>query len=221
MPGFNGVIFRRTYPEITNPGGLWDASEEIYRPLGGIARKGTLDWTFPPHGNTISFRHLQHEQDKYQWQGTEVPYFGFDELSHFSESQFTYVALSRGRSTCGVRPYVRATTNPDPGWVRDFLHPWVGRDVPAEERAHSAEVKHFLRVDGKLTWVLPGTPDSKSLSFIRASVYDNKILLDKDPGYVPNLKALLPVERARLLDGDWNVRREGLVYPDFEMCVVN
>src|SRR5208282_4554279 len=77
-PRFNAVIFRRTYPEITNPGGLWDQSTEIYTRLGAIPRQGTLDWTFPPHGNVISFRHLQHEGNKYQWQGTEVVFFGFD-----------------------------------------------------------------------------------------------------------------------------------------------
>lgn len=218
VPGFSGVLFRRTYPEITNPGGLWDASEEIYRRLGAVPRKGTLDWTFPPFANTISFRHLQYEQDKYQWQGTEVPYFGFDELSHFTESQFTYVGLSRGRSTCGVRPYVRATTNPDPAWVKSFLAPWVAKDHP--DPARSGEVRHFIRDGGVIRWVPVGTPDCKSLSFIRASVYDNKILLDRDPGYIANLKALLPVERARLLDGDWDVRREGLVYPGFDACLV-
>ncbi|HSN01985.1 MAG TPA: terminase family protein [Acidimicrobiales bacterium] len=218
VPGFNAVIFRRTYPEITNPGGLWDQSSELYTPLGATPRQGNLDWTFPPHGNAISFRHLQHEANKYQWQGTEVAFFGFDELSHFTESQFTYVALSRGRSTCGVRPYVRATTNPDPGWVKAFLAPWVDREFPAPAR--SGEVRHFVREQGKLVWVEPGHQDAKSLSFVRASIYDNRVLLTRNPEYLASLKALLPVERARLLDGDWDVRREGLVYPDFESCVV-
>ena len=59
------------------------------------------------------------------------------------------------------------------------------------------------------------------MSFIRASVYDNPIMLARNPGYVSNLKALLPVERARLLDGDWDVRREGLVYPGFADCIVD
>lgn len=218
VPGFNAVIFRRTYPEITNPGGLWDESTEIYTRLGATPRQGNLDWTFPPYGNTISFHHLQHEANKYQWQGSQVAYFGFDELSHFTESQFTYVALSRGRSTCGVRPYVRATTNPDPGWVKSFLAPWVDKDFTP--RAESGEVRRFVRDAGQLRWVPAGHPDSKSLSFIRASVYDNRILLKRNPEYLASLKALLPVERARLLDGDWDVRREGLVYPEFESCVV-
>jgi hypothetical protein len=51
----------------------------------------------------------------------ELPPIGFDELTHFSESQFFYM-LSRNRSMCGVRPYVRATTNPDAdSWVATFI----------------------------------------------------------------------------------------------------
>ena len=50
-------------------------------------------------------------------------------------------------------------------------------------------------------------------------MYDNPIMLARNPGYVANLKALLPVERARLLDGNWDVRRDGLVYPGFGDCL--
>ncbi|HLK13775.1 MAG TPA: phage terminase large subunit, partial [Fimbriimonadaceae bacterium] len=51
--------------------------------------------------------------------------------------------------------------------------------------------------------------DSKSVTFIRASVYDNAKLLEKDPGYVANLKAMALVDRRRLLDGDWDIVEGG------------
>lgn len=218
VPGFSGVIFRRTYPEIVLPGGLWDTSVELYKDLGATPRQGALDWTFPPYGNTISFHHLQHEVNKYQWQGSQVTYFGFDELTHFTESAFTYIAFSRGRSQCAIDSYVRASCNPDPGWVKQFLAPWVDKEYP--NPASSGEMRYFVREDGKIRWVDRGHPDSKSMSFIRATVYDNPIMLARNPGYVSSLKALLPVERARLLDGDWDVRREGLVYPGLQDCIV-
>ncbi len=211
IPLFSGVIFRRTYPQITVEGGLWDESCQIYPHVGGRPIFSRLEWVFPS-GATIRFAHLQHEANKYDWQGSQVPYFGFDELTHFSESMFTYIVFSRGRSNCGVRPYVRCTCNPDPGWVRDFIAPWVHDDFPGE-RVPSGQVLGFK-------WVDPTEPETISLTFIRASIYDNKIGLAQNPGYLANLKALLPVERARLLDGDWNVRREGLVYSGFDACVV-
>jgi len=50
-----------------------------------------------------------------------VPFIGFDELTHFTKKQFFYL-LSRNRSTCGVRPYIRATCNPDPdSWVKELI----------------------------------------------------------------------------------------------------
>lgn len=219
VPGFHGVIFRRTYPEIAVPGGLWDTSAEIYGRLGARPRLGNLDWTFPPYGNTMSFHHLQHESNIYQWQGSQVTYFGFDELTHFTESSFTYIVFSRGRSGCEVDSYARATCNPDPGWVKRFLAPWVDKEYDGS-RAESGETRHFVRDEGKLRWVSEDEPDAKSLCFVRASVYDNPIMLARNPRYISSLKALLPVERARLLDGDWDVRREGLVFPMFESCIV-
>lgn len=217
-PGFGAVIFRRTYPQITAEGGLWDQSANIYPWIGGRPLVGDVEWRFPPHRTTISFRHLQHEANKYDWQGSQIPFLGFDELSHFSESQFWYL-IGRNRSLCGIRPYIRASTNPDPGWVKTLLAPWVDDEFDGP-RAASGQVLWFIREDGKIQWVPRDTPDAKSLTFIGASVYDNKIMLETNPDYLANLKAQNPVERARLLDGNWNVRREGLVYPGFDACIV-
>ncbi len=217
IKGFSGVLFRRSYPEITNPGGLWDQAGEIYPFAGGRGIVGSREYRFPK-GPRISFRHLENEESKHDYQGSAICYLAFDELTHFTESMFWYL-LSRNRSTCGVRPYVRATCNPDPGWVKSLLAPWVDDEFDGE-RATSGELRWFIRVDGKIRWTHHDTPDAKSLSFIRASIYDNQYLLDRNPEYLATLKALPPVERARLLDGDWNVRREGLVYTGFESCIV-
>ncbi len=218
-PGFNGVIFRRSYPEITNPGGLWDEAGEIYPYADGRGITGMHEYRWPRYGSKIAFRHLEHNDSVHDYQGSQICYLAFDELTHFAEGQFWYM-LSRNRSTCGVRPYVRATCNPDPGWVKSLLAPWVDAGFQGV-RAGSGELRWFIRVGGEIRWVEAGTPDAKSMTFIRASVYDNAELLKKDPGYLNNLKALPRVERARLLEGDWDVKREGLVYADFEQCIVD
>ena len=227
ISAFGAVIFRRTSKQVENEGGLWDSSGEIYPFVGAIPKVGTLDWRFPSGAN-INFAHLQHEKNKYDWQGAQVPLFGFDELTHFSESQFFYM-LSRNRDGmgCGVRPYVRATTNPDASsWVKRLIAPWVDRKF--SDPAASGEIRWFNRVNGQLVWgrtreelaarfpaLIP-----KSITFVRASIFDNKIGMARDPEYLGNLHAQSPVERARLLDGDWDVVNEGLVYPDFGSCVV-
>jgi hypothetical protein len=218
VPGFAGVVFRRTSPEITNSGALWDQASELYPPAGGRGVRGDLEFRWPKNVR-ISFRHLEHEQDKHNYQGSQFCFIGFDELTHFTESMFFYM-LSRNRSKCGVRPYVRCSTNPHPGWVKRFLAPWVDEEYDGRP-AKSGEIRWFTRVDGKIRWVPEGTKHAKSVTFIRASVYDNPALLDVNPEYIGNLMALPEIEQRRLLHGDWRVRHEGLVYPHFEQCIVD
>jgi hypothetical protein len=71
------------------------------------------------------------------WKGAQITLICFDELTHFSAHQFFYM-VSRNRSTCGVRPYIRATCNPDAdSWVADFLSWWIDPESghPIRERA--------------------------------------------------------------------------------------
>jgi hypothetical protein len=157
--------------------------------------------------SVIQFAHLEHEDSKSSWDGAELAYIGFDELQHLSETQFFYL-LSRNRSTCGVRPRIRATCNPSPNWLRRFLAPWV--DKTFERPAESGEVRYFVRIDGQIVWVDRDFRDEegmgpKSMTFIRSTIYDNKILLSADPGYLSSLKAMHTAERRRLLYGDWDV----------------
>lgn len=214
-PGFRGVIFRRTSPQITAGGGLWDAAGNIYPRVRAAPNISAREWRFA-RGGRIAFRHLQHESNIYDWQGAELAFIGFDELTHFTERQFFYL-LSRSRTTCGVRPYVRATCNPDAGsWVKGFLQWWIDPQTgyPIQERI--GVLRWFYRVDDELNWYdsreaaeaahpdLSAEAPPKSVTFIPAKLSDNAILCGKDPGYRSNLMALSWVERARLLDGNWN-----------------
>lgn len=214
--GFRGGIFRRTYPQLKGQGGVWDECQEIYRACGARMREGQeLDATFPSGAN-ISFLHLQHEKTKYDYQGHQFCYIGFDELTHFTETQFFYM-LSRNRSTCGIKPYVRATCNPEPGWVADFLAWWIDQDTGLAIPERSGVLRYFIRGrDEKLYWadtkeeLIEQFPeyapeDILSVTFILATLDDNKILQKKDPGYKARLMSLSKIERDRLLGGNWKV----------------
>jgi predicted phage terminase large subunit-like protein len=208
-PEFAAVIFRRTYPQITNEGGLWDESLRLYPLAGGQPRQSDLEWRFPS-GATIRFAHLQHEKDKYSWQGSQIPLICFDELTHFSRSQVLYMA-SRNRSLCGVRPYMRAGTNPDAdSWVKELLAPWVDDEhpefpyPPGRHRYYTVENDNIVWVDA--SWRDENGLAGKSLTFVPARVTDNQILLAQNPEYLANLRALPLVEQQRLLYGNWKVR---------------
>lgn len=228
-PQYRAAIFRRTYPQIKGEGGIWDEACQLYPMMGGKMREGSVDVTFPS-GASIAFRHLQHEKTKFEYQGHQIAFLGFDELTHFSETQFFYM-LSRNRTTCGVKPYCRATCNPDAGsWVADFIAWWIDQDTgfPIPER--SGVLRYFVRenVDGEydLHWadtaeeLVERFPDYDaseimSVTFIPSKLSDNPKLLEKDPGYRARLKAQPEVERKRLEEGNWLASEGALIPPEW------
>ncbi len=221
--GFGAVVFRRESTQVTNEGGLWDESADLYPGLGGDPRAHRLEWVFPPYSNKISFRHMQRDGDYIKYQGAQIPLIVFDELTHFIRKQFFYL-LSRNRSTCGVRPYVRCTYNPVPaddpvgGWIHDFVGWYLDADGYPDP-AKSGVIRWFVNLNDELFWfdtrsaaveyaVSRGLPADipKSFTYIAASVYDNKILLDIDPAYIANLFALSNVDQERLLHANHKIR---------------
>lgn len=226
-PNFGAVIFRRTTPQIRNEGGLWDESTKIYSVIGAKPREHVLEHKFPS-GAVVSFSHLEYNKTVLNYQGSQIPLIGFDELTHFTEKQFWYM-LSRNRSTCGVRPYIRATCNPDPdSFVATLIDWWINPDTGYAFPDRSGVVRYFARINDELHWadkpeeLEKEFPEAcwqtidgervrigpKSLTFIAASVEDNKELMRKDPGYISNLNALPTIDRERLKHGNWKIRDE-------------
>ena len=104
-----------------------------------------------PSGAKVAFDHLERYADCLSYQGSQIPFIGFDELTHFDEDVFWYM-FSRNRSDSGVPGYIRATTNPDPdSWVREFIDWWIGDDgLAIPER--SGKIRWFIRVNGEVRW---------------------------------------------------------------------
>lgn len=235
-PGFYAVFFRRNLTQVRNPGGLWDESAKLYPFAGGAPLKTpTMRWEWPG-GGSVTFAHLEYDSTVYDWQGSQVPLLCFDELTHFSQTQFFYL-LSRNRSLCGVRPYVRATCNPDAdSWVAAFIAWWIDQDTGLPIKERSGVIRWFLRINDAILWgdsrdeliqrygdpALPHDHHEqvqpKSVTFIPASLQDNKILMESDPGYLANLNAQNSVERARLLGGNWKIRPAAGLYFKRHWC---
>lgn len=231
-PEAGAVYFRKTSVQIRNEGGLFDEAKDLYRPFGAKDRESpSMDITFPhptekgESGFKITFSHLQHEKNKYDYQGAQIPIIYFDELTHFSRTQFFYL-VGRNRSTCGIDPYVRASCNPDKNsWVRSFIDWWIDSDGYAMVE-RSGKLRWLCVYDNKDHWFSTkedaiehfgindetGEPNFPpiSVTFILSRLKDNKILTDADPTYKAKLMALSKVERERLLGdeergGNWDV----------------
>lgn len=246
VPGFGAVIFRRNATDLTQEGGLWDESMKIYPLLGARPREsaGKLDYRFPMR-TRISFSHLAQEDTVESKQGGQIPMIGFDELTHFTKKQFFYM-LSRNRSNCGVKPYIRATCNPDPdSWVADFLAWWIDQDaklpdgrpnphygLAIEER--SGKIRWMAKIDDDIHWFdteqeaadfmtqCGRKPRPLSVTFIHATLDDNPKMGNRDE-YESKLEALDRVSRERLARGNWKVRATaGLVFNrhDFKIMEV-
>lgn len=221
-PQFGAIIFRRQLVQIIVQGGLLDNATELYRPLGAKIYR-----SLPPHivfrnGSRIDFRYIRNDSDVYGYQGAQIPLICYDELTHFSEFQFFYM-LSRNRSTCGVRPYIRATCNPDSdSWVASFIAWWIHPDTGYAIPERSGVIRYMYRVDGEIVWgdsreelaakyhIAPNL--CKSVTFISSSIYDNQILLQANPDYLANLNGLDVVEKERLLNGNWKIRPAAGLY---------
>jgi hypothetical protein len=223
---FGGVIFRRTSVQIRNEGGLWDTSMKLYPLLKAEPRESSLDWQFPS-GSKISFRHLEYEKNKYDWQGSQITFLGFDELTHFTETMFFYL-LSRNRSNCGVKPYVRATCNPDPeSWVYKMIEWWIDKETGYPILERRGVLRYFIKYGESYIWgdsydevkdkawhiIQPLIEQSglqaqdfiKSLTFVSGSIYDNKAGLKVDPSYPGNLLSQDDETRRQLMEGQWKI----------------
>lgn len=245
VSGFNAIFFRRTTVQIRNPGGLWDQSNNLYPLFDATPNSQQLEWWFEK-GVTLKFSHLEHEKNIYDHQGAEYCLIIFDELTHFTKKQFFYL-LSRNRSMCGIKPYVRATCNPDPdSFVAELIDWWIdmemklpdgsfnpGYGFPIQERA--GVLRYFVVDQETYIWgdtkqeVINKAPHIfgkaefkdlnqenliKSITFIPGNIYENKVLLETDPGYLANLLSQDPDEQLRLLGGNWAVRVD-------ELCIFN
>lgn len=236
IKGYGAVIFRRTTVQIRNEGGLWDDSMKLYLGTGGEPRESSLDWRWP-NGSKVSFRHLEYEKNKYDWQGSQIPFLGFDELTHFTESMFFYL-LSRNRSQCSVKPYVRATCNPDPeSWVAKLIEWWIDQETGYPILERRGKIRYFIKYGSDYIWGdsydevkekawhileplieqsgLSANDFIKSITFVSGSIYDNKEGLKNDPSYPGNLLSQDEDTRRQLLEGNWKMSASPLDVYDY------
>ncbi len=174
-PGIRILILRRSYPELYE-----NHIKLLRRQLQGVAvfRDSDKSLAFP-NTSLIKFGYCDADADAERYQGQEWDMIFMDEATHFTAYQFSCLtACLRGTGDYPRRFYLTC----NPGGVG---HAWVKR----------------LFIDREYG---PGERPS-DYRFIRASVYDNRPLLEKDPSYLHRLQALEPTMRRAWLEGDWDL----------------
>ena len=193
IPQYKALIIRKTYPQLTE---LIEKSLLYYRLAFPKAKYNASShtWTFPS-GAKIVFGAMQHSKDKFNYQGKAYDFIAFDELTHFSWDEYSYL-FSRNRPNCpNTRVYMRATANPGGighGWVKErFI-------TPAPPMKTIWEEVKIAFPDGR------EEKRKQSRIFVSSTVFDNEILMRNDPDYVARLAALPDAEKRALLYGDWD-----------------
>ena len=194
-PNYRGLYLRR---EAQYLGDAIDKSKRLYPALGAKLVLGPrIVWTFPS-GAELWMNHCAHENDIANYDSFEFSEVLFDELTHFTERQFTGIC-ARLRGTDPSLPYwSRAATNPGGighEWVKQRWSPWL--DTKHPRPAAEGELRWMLRGHE----VAPHAPDALTYTFIPATLDDNPHV---DPAYRAQLEDLDPVRRAQLIAGDWN-----------------
>lgn len=198
IPGYSAIAFRRTYPQLSKADGLIAKSRQMYAPLGAVFREMTKSWTFPS-GATIELGHLQYDKDVENYQGAAYDRIAFDELTQFSQYQYTYLFSRLGRVSKGIKPGVRAASNPG-----GLGHTWVKSRFITKEAMEAIRGWQLSQPSSGVFWAAPDR------AFVPARVADNPALNVDD--YVRRLSTYLdPLTKSRLLNGDWSVVSEGRI----------
>lgn len=184
-PGLKLLLLRRTLPELRANHIL-----PLQRELEGYAAWSSTERAFRfPNGSRLVMGYCDNDSDCAQYQGQEYEVIGFEEATNFEPDWLTFIATCLRTTRTDFTPRIYYTCNPGgPG------HAYIKRLFI--DRA-------FLDGESPQDYV-----------FIPAKVYDNQVLMQRDPGYLKRLEALPPAKRRAHLEGDWNVY-EGQVFAEW------
>lgn len=180
VAGYHALLLRPAITEFEAQGGLIEVSHNW---LGGTTAHwngGLRQWSFPS-GATVKFGYLANQGDLAHYPGGGVSFVGFDELTLFTER--LYLGMFRlARQAIGMLKGV-------PVRIRSASNPG--------QRGHGWVKSRFVDKRSRV----------RSVVYVPATIHDNPHL-DYD-AYVGTLSHMHPVDRERLMNGDWDVAEEG------------
>ena len=122
VPGYNAIIFRRTYADLALPGAIMDRFTAWISEIDDIRWNGSIYVATFPSGARVSFGYLNNSQDYLRYKGAEFQFIGMDEVTEIREHDYRYLFSRLRRPATGpvskVPLRMRAASNPAPNWVR-------------------------------------------------------------------------------------------------------
>ena len=180
---WKGVLIRRTYPELDE---ILNRSRQIFRAAYPDAeyKVGRHEWIFK-NGATLKLRHLENEADADHFQGLEFSIILWDELTSWPDMRAYHKLKACLRSSAEI-PTKRIRASGNPGGPN-----------------HNNVKAYFIDAAPEST-IVEGD-DGMTRMYIRSLVTDNKILLERDPGYIKRLEGVGDEQLVKAwLEGDWD-----------------
>ena len=217
------IIFRRILPSLS---ALVERSKAMYASRGTYGET-KYQWKFGMHGRfgrfgnddqgrTLRFASVQHDKNKTDYQGQPHDFYGFDEITEFTEGMYRFITGWNRSTILGQRCRVICTGNPptsaEGDWVVAYWGPWL--DPAHPNPAKPGELRWFTTIGNQDVEFMTGAPVDvcgemvvpRSRTFIPARVQDNPHLVKS--GYVARLQALPEPLRSKMLNGDFTKGRE-------------
>jgi predicted phage terminase large subunit-like protein len=183
-PDYAALLLRRSYTDLKLHHALMDLADEWLIDTDAEWHDKTKSWIFPS-GASLTFGYLERERDKYRYKSSDFAFIGFDELTGFIESQYTYLFSRLTRPEGSSLPLrMRAASNPG-----DIGHTWV-----------------------KQRFITPSKLELKAEDrfFVPALLEDNPHI-DQE-AYEKTLKRLDPITREQLRHGNWDIEISGNMF---------
>lgn len=208
-------IFRR---EATQLVGIEERMEEV---LGSRAGYNGTDHIWRWNGKVIELGAVKDEASKKKFQGRPSDLKAFDEITHFTESQFRFlIGWLRSKEKdqrCRVICTGNPPTDPEGEWVVRYWAAWL--DPMHPNPAKSGELRWYYvdaegndcETPGPEPVVVKGKPvKPKSRTFIRSTLEDNLFYSTGD--YRATLASLPEPLRSQMAEGNFQAGRTDHVW---------
>lgn len=215
IPGLTTVLFRRTYKDLMkNHVYSRFGFQELLQPFIE-AKKAQFNLSdmrmdfFHDNGpdSHIFLGHLQHEKNVYDYQGAELQFILWDELTHFTKPMYTYLITRLRMGSLNIDyPSVRRNLP----WVYDNYFPTImAASNPGGLGGAWVKKRWIDPAPPYKVWTASESEGGMKRVYIPSRLQDNKFLMKEDPNYGKRVLASGASNTRKLLEGDWSILEGG------------
>jgi hypothetical protein len=197
---WRGILFRRTYPQLR------DVIDKCLKWIPMIWPRATYNrseyyWTWPD-GEQLFLRHLNDENDYWNYHGHNYPWQGFEELCTWPDDKAYTKLFACARSTAkGIPIMVRSTANP-----YGVGHNWVKARFKLPIAGNRTKGPVLRGMVDKYGDVIP------ERVAVHSHLGENRVLMSVDKEYLSRIKAAArnDAEYQAWVHGNWDIVAGGM-----------